>query len=190
MPALGVTFGRVDGHHVYTGLYQCRNSFLKVSGVDSGTNYVALVGIQQFVRVGFMRIVVLTEYQTLEVHLIVYDWQLVHLVVPDDVVRLGQGDAFFSVYQLVHRCHELGNLRVRIQTADSVVLAGYNAHQLTVGSTVLGNRDGGMTGSFLQVQNILQGLIRLQVAVAGYEARLVALYLAYMFAWLSMDWDP
>ena len=60
-------FGGVDAKHICTGLYESRDTFCIVSGVDTGAYDITLVFIQQFVRISLMGIVVLTEYEMMSV---------------------------------------------------------------------------------------------------------------------------
>ena len=58
-------------------------------------------------RVSLMEFVVLTENETNESSLRIYDRELVDLVVPDDIVCFLKGCALRSCNKLLDRSHEL-----------------------------------------------------------------------------------
>ena len=96
-------------------------------------------------------------------------------MIPDNVIGNLQGSILRCGNQLFKRSHELSNLGGALHTADAVITAGNNTQQLAVRGTIFGNSHGGMTGLFLQLQDICQGLIRLDVGIADNKASLVAL---------------
>ena len=57
-------FRRVNAQYVSTGFEQCRDPLLIVAGVDSRTNNIAFVIVQQFIGVLLMALIVLAEDKT------------------------------------------------------------------------------------------------------------------------------
>jgi len=85
LPA-GVAFGGVDDQNVNTGFQQSGNSLGVVTGVDARADKVALLGVQQFLRIGLVGGVVLAEYEVHQMIVLVHDGQGVQLVLPNDIV--------------------------------------------------------------------------------------------------------
>ena len=101
-----------------------------------------------------MGIIVFTENHIQKPLVFVNDRQAVELVVPNDIIRFLQRNAFFGINQVLKRSHKLCYLCGRIHSADAVVPAGDNAQQLALGSAVIGYRDSGVPGLCFQIQNI------------------------------------
>ena len=68
-----------------------------------------------------MEIVVLAENETYETAFLIYDGELVDLVVPDDVIGFLEGCAFGCGNEFIYRGHELSYLGIEGHSADTVV---------------------------------------------------------------------
>ena len=60
LPA-GIAFGGVNDQHVHTGLQQGGNTLCVVAGIDTGTDQITLLSVQQFLRILLVRGVVLVN---------------------------------------------------------------------------------------------------------------------------------
>ena len=170
---LGKALAGVDTQYVDTCLNQRGNALGVVTGIDTCTDYVALLRIQQLVGVALMLIVVLTEYERNQMTLSVHDGERVELVIPDDVVGVLQSRALGCGDQLVEGSHEGLDLLIHFHAADAVVAAGDDTQQLTGSGAVIGNGDGGMTVFLLERDNVCQGLIGTDIGVGYDKAGLV-----------------
>ena len=171
----GITFGGVDAQDVNACFYQCGHTFFVVTSVDTSAYHITFLCVQQFVFVFFMAVVVFTEYQILQSAFIVYDGQLIDLVVPDDVVCFFQCCASRGINQLIQRSHEVFYFHVFVQTAHTVVSACYHTYQFALSGTICGNSYCGVTCSFFQVQDILQCAFGADVGITDHETSFVSL---------------
>ena len=172
---LAEALGGVDAQDVGTGLDEQRHALGIVAGVDTGANHVALVVIEQLVGVGLVAVVVLAEDDAHEVIVVVDDGQGVELIVPDDVVSNLEADVLVAHDELLTRGHELGDLRLVVIAAGAIVTAGDDAQELTLGSAVVGDRHGGVTGLLLELDDLLHGHVGGQRGIGLNEAGLVIL---------------
>ena len=122
-----------------------------------------------------MAVVVLAENEVSHFAVLGDHGQGIELVIPDDVVALGQGRALIGVDQLIERGHEALDLLVLIHTADAVVTAGDDAEELAVGLTALGDSQCAVTGALGQLDDVRQSSVGADIAVALDKARLIAL---------------
>ena len=106
------------------------------------------------------------------------DGKRVELVIPDDVVGLGERDAVLSRHEAVARRHEVDDLRRRVHAARTVVAARHDAEQLAGRGAVLGDGHRGMARLAFEINDVLHRHIRRDVRVARHEAGLVGLDLA------------
>ena len=164
-----VTFGRVDAQYVATSFNQSRYTFSIVAGVDTSTNNVAFLVIQQFQRIFFMSQIVFTEYHVQQATFVVDDGQGVQFVFPNDVVSFLQSGVFASNNHFFNRGHEFFNLGIGVHTAGAVVTASNDTFQFAVNGTIGSNSNGGVTGAFFQSYDISQSAIRTDIGIAAYE---------------------
>ena len=169
----GEAFGGINAEYVSACIYQLRHPFFIVPGVDAGTDDEAFLGIQHFVGVFLMGIVVLAEYEAVELAIFKENGEGIDFVVPDNVVGFGKGDAVLGGDQFFQRGHEIFNFFRFIHTAHAIVTAGNDAHQFAAGGAVVGNGYGGMAGLCFQSQYIGQGVFRRKVGIAGNKACLL-----------------
>ena len=162
----GEAFGGVDAEYVSACFEEQRYAFFIVSGVDTSAYYETFLGIEHFIRVFLMGIIVLAEYEAIQTAVLVEYRQGVDLVVPNDVVCFGKGDAVFSFDELVNRGHEVLDLFRSVHAADSVVTAGYDADHLAGRGAVFGDGDGGMTCLCLEGEDVSKSVFRRKVGVA------------------------
>ena len=106
------------------------------------------------------------EYEAIQTAVLVEYRQGVDLVVPNDVVCFGKGEAVFSFDELVNRGHEVLDLFRSVHAADSVVTAGYDADHLAGRGAVFGDGDGGMTCLCLEGEDVSKSVFRRKVGVA------------------------
>ena len=174
-------FGGVDAKHICTGLYESRDTFCVVSGVDTGAYDITLVFIQQFVRISLMGIVVLTEYEMSQSLFLIYNRKCIELVVPENVVCFRKGHSFLRINQFIKRSHEIAYFFIKRHTADTIVSAGHQTEHLAVRCAVFCNSSCRMACPLLQFQQFSQCLIRANVGIACYESRLVSLDFSHHF---------
>ena len=172
---LAEALGGVDAQDIGAGLDEQRHALGIVAGVDTGPDHVALVAVEQLVGVGLVAVVVLSEDDTHQVIVVVDDGQGVELVVPDDVVGNLEADVLVAHDELLTRGHELGDLRLVVIAAGAIVTAGDDAQELTLGSAVVGDRHGGVTGLLLELDDLLHGHVGGQRGIGLNEAGLVIL---------------
>ena len=122
-----------------------------------------------------MAVVVLAEDNAHEVIVVVNDGQGVELVVPDDVVGNLEADVLVTHDELLTRGHELGDLRLVVIATGAIVTAGDDAQELTLGSAVVGDRHGGVTGLLLELDDLLHGHVGGQRGIGLNETGLVIL---------------
>ena len=77
--------------------------------------------------------------------------------------------------QLIQRSHELSDLEIHRHAGEAVVAGGDDAQQLAMGRAVVGDGNGGMACTGLEVQHVAQGSLRRQVGVGSDKALLVSL---------------
>ena len=172
---LAEALGGVDAQDIGTGLDEQRHALGIVAGVDTGADHVALVVIEQLVGVGLVAVVVLAEDDTHKVIVVVDDRQSVELVVPDDVVGNLKADVLVAHDELLTRGHELGNLLLVVIAAGAIVTAGDDTQELALGSAVVGDRHGGVTGLLLELDDLLHGHVGGQRGIGLNETSLVIL---------------
>ena len=131
--------------------------------------------VEQLVGVLLVGGIVLAEYEVFESLILIHQRQGVELVLPDDVVCFLERGVGVRGDQIFKLGHEFRDRSVQLHAADAVVAAGDDADQLAVGGAVLGDCDGGMSGLILELEDILEGLVRADIGIAGDKARLVAL---------------
>ena len=122
-----------------------------------------------------MAVVVLAENDAHEVIVVVDDRQGVELVIPDDVVGNLEADVLIANDELLTRGHELGDLLLVVIAAGAIVTAGDNTQKLTLGSAIVGDRHGGVTGLLLELDDLLHGHVGSQRGIGLNEAGLVIL---------------
>ena len=169
-----VAFGGVNAEYVYACINQCGNTLSIVAGVDTCANDVAFFAVQQLQRIFLMSCIVFTEYHVQHTAVVINDRQSVEFFLPDDIVSLLQGGIFRSINHFVNRSHEVTNLSIHRHTARTIVTAGNNAFQLAVSGTIAGNSNSGVTGAFLQCQDVSQSAVRTDIGVAAYKACAIA----------------
>ena len=172
---LAEALGGVDAQNVGTSLDEQRHALGIVAGVDTSADHVALVAIEQLVGVGLVAVVVLAEDNAHEVIVVVDDGQGVKLVVPDDVVGNLEADVLVAHDELLTRGHELGDLRLVVIATRTIVTAGDDAQELTLGSAVVGDRHSGVTGLLLELDDLLHGHVGSQRGIGLNETGLVIL---------------
>ena len=172
---LAETLGRVDAQDIGAGLDEQRHALGIVAGVDAGADHVALVAVEQLVGVGLVAVVVLAEDDPHKVIVVVDDGQGVELVVPDDVVGNLEADVLVAHDELLTRGHELGDLLLVVIAAGAIVTAGNDTQEFALGSAVVGDRHGGVTGLLLELDNLLHGHIGGQRGIGLDKAGLVIL---------------
>ena len=123
-------------------------------------------------------IIILAEYECLQMLVLINDRQLVQLVLPNHIVCLAQRAALITIDQLFKRCHEIRYSCRWIHTGGTIISACDNTEQLSLRCTVFGNRHGRMSCFFLQIQYILQRSIRTDIGITVYKACLCRLYTA------------
>ena len=79
------------------------------------------------------------------------------------------------INQLLKRRHKRADRCVRCHSAHAVVATGHQTEDLTLCGTVVRNRNRAVAFESLERKHILEGLIRTQIGIAGYKARLVRL---------------
>ena len=167
--------GGIDAQHVHPGLQEGGDPLLVVPRVDARPHDVPLLGVQQLALVLLVAVVVLAEDEVPQAALPVDEGEGIELMLPDDVVGFLQGGGVGGGNQVLKLRHEVPDPGIGCHAADPVIPAGDDAHQLPGGGAVAGDGHGGMAGALLQLQDIRQGGIGADVAVAGDKARLVAL---------------
>ena len=109
-------------------------------------------------------IIILAEYECLQMLIFINDRQLVQLVFPDHIVCLTQCAALVAVNELFKRRHEIRYFGGWIHTGGTVISACDNTEQLSLRCTVF--------------QYILQRSIRTDIGITVYKACLCRLYTA------------
>ncbi len=137
-----VSFGGIDAEDICAGFYQSRNALFVIPCIDARAHNVTLLGIQQFVCVFFMAVIIFTEYQILQASFCVQNRELVDFIVPDDVVGFFQRCAFRRADELVERSHKFFYFHITFHTADAVITACYKPHQLALCGAVCRDRGG------------------------------------------------
>ena len=123
-----------------------------------------------------MGVVVLAEHDTEQAIVLVNNRQCVELLVPNDVVRLLEGDVLVAHDELLARSHERSDLGRRIIAARTVVAAGHDAEQLAVRRAVLGDGHGGVAGLLLEIHDLLHRHFGREGGVGNHEPGLVVLH--------------
>ena len=123
-------------------------------------------------------IIILAEYECLQMLVFIDDRQLVQLVLPDHIVCFTQRASLVAVNQLFKRRHEIRYFGGWIHTGGTVISACDNTEQLSLRCTVFRNRHSRMSGFILQIQYILQRSIRTDIGITVYKACLCRLYTA------------
>ena len=126
-----------------------------------------------------MRIVVLTENETVKASIFIQNRKGIDLIIPDNIIGFGKCDAEPGSDQLFKRRHKIGNLLAAVHTAHTVITARYDPHQFPVRCTVLCNRHRGMPRLFLQRKDIRQRIHRSQIGIAEYEPRFLRLHTSH-----------
>ena len=123
-----------------------------------------------------MEFIVFSENETNEAVILIYDRELVQLMVPDDVVGFFKSSSLTGNDELFERCHELGDLCLRIHTGNTVVTGGNDTEKLSVGLTVLGNRECTVVRSLTKLDDLFHGIVRGKVTVGNNNSGLILLY--------------
>ena len=123
-----------------------------------------------------MEFIVFSENETNEAVILIYDRELVELVVLDDVVGFFEGSSLSCHDELFERCHELGDLCLRIHTGYTVVTGGNDTEKLSVGLTVLGNRECTVVRSLSKFDDLFHGVVRGKVTVRNNDSGFILLY--------------
>ena len=171
-----ITFGTVDAENVDTSVDQRGHTLGIIAGIDACAHHIALVGIQHFKRIGFVRIVVLAEHKIEQVVFVVHDGQRVQLVVPDDVVGRLERRVRRSNDHAIARRHEVRNDFVHAHAGKTVITFGDDAKELSVAGAIFRNRHRRMTVFLLQSDHVSKRHVRTKVSIARHEARLVVLH--------------
>ena len=172
----GKPFRRINTEHICPCIDKKRHTLLIVAGIDTGAHDKTLLRIQHFIRILTMRIVVLTENETVKAAVFIQNRKGIDLIIPDNIIGFGKCDAKPGSDQLFKRRHKIGNLLAAVHTAHTVITARYDPHQFPVRCTVLCNRHGRMPRLCLQRKDIRQRIHRSQIGIAEYEPRLLCLY--------------
>ena len=113
--------------------------------------------VKQFVRILFMGIIVFSEHKIAKTLLRVDNRKRIKLVIPDNIICFFKTCSLRSNNKLFKRSHEFNNRCIKLHAADAVIAAGNNAEKFAVFRSVLCNRNRGMSGLFLECNNVLQG---------------------------------
>ena len=157
--------GGVDAQDINTGIQQGRDPLHVVTGVDSRPYYIAVVFVQQLQGMLLVGGVVLAEHHGNQVSVSRYNRKGIELVLPDQVVGLAEGNAVLSHNEVVEFGHVVRHRRLGVHLVDAEVTAGDDSQQLAVGAAIGSDCHGGVAGALLQVDDILQGVVRLDVGV-------------------------
>ena len=122
-----------------------------------------------------MRIVVFSENKIFHLAVFGNNRQRIQFVIPDNIVRFFQRNAFLRRYEAIERRHEILHFRGGIHTAHAVIAAGDNPHQFSFRRTVVGNRHGGMSRFFFQRNDVGKSIFGRNVGIAGNETRFIIL---------------
>ena len=104
------------------------------------------------------------------------DWQRVELVLPDDVVRLREGDSIRTADKTLDRRHEIFHRRGGIHTAGAVIAARHDTEQPARRRTVMRDRDGGVPGARFERHNVRHRIERGDVVITPDKAGLGFFY--------------
>ena len=169
-------FRRINTEHIRPRIDKERHTLRIVAGIDTGAHDKTLLRIQHFIWILTMRIVVLTENETVKASIFIQNRKGIDLIIPDNIIGFGKCDAEPGSDQLFKRRHKIGNLLAAVHTAHTVITARYDPHQFPVRCTVLCNRHGRMPRLCLQRKDIRQRIHRSQIGITEYEPRLLCLY--------------
>ena len=150
----GEAFGGVDAEDICACVYEERHAVSVVSGIDAGTDDEAFLRVEHFIRVFLMGVVVFAEYEAIEAAVFIEDRQGIDLVVPDDVIGFGEGDAVIGFDKFVDRGHEVFDLFALVHAAYAVVSGGNDAYHFAVGGAVFRDGDGGVTGLCFEGEDV------------------------------------
>ena len=122
-----------------------------------------------------MGIVVLAEHDADEMVVVVHDGQGVELLVPDEVVRILEGDVLVAHDELGAGRHELGDLLGVVVAAGAIIAARHDAEQLAARRAVVGDGHRGVAGLLLEGDDLLHRHVGGEGGVGLDETRLVVL---------------
>ena len=106
---------------------------------------------------------------------VVHDGQGVEFLVPDEVVRILEGDVLIAHDELGAGRHELGDLLGVVVTAGAVIAARHDAEQLAARRAVVGHGHGGVARLVLEGDDLLHGHVGREGGIGLDETRLVVL---------------
>ena len=113
--------------------------------------------VKQLVRIHFMGIIVFSENKIAKMLFAVNNRKRIKLVIPDNIVCFFKTCSLRSNNKLFKRSHEFTDRCVKLHTADAVIATGNNAEKFAFFRSVVCNRNRGMSGFFLERNNIFQG---------------------------------
>ena len=122
-----------------------------------------------------MGLIVLAEHEIAQRAVIAHNGQRIELVVPNDVVRFGEGCALLRGDKFFQRRHKRLYKRGLFHACHTVIAAGHDADQLAVRRAVVRYGNGGVTGLFFERKHIRQRRIGRDVGIRRHKARLIRL---------------
>ena len=164
---------RVDDQNIDTSLDQSRYTFLIVTRIDAGTDDIALLIVEDLVRIFLVRIIVFAEHEIEQMIVFIHNRKLVQLVLPNDVVASRQIIAQMADNQLFARRHEFADRLIRIYMADAIVAARQHAQQPAVCRTIIGNSHRTVTSLIKKIQHLGNRRIRADIGITRNKASLI-----------------
>ena len=169
----------VNAQHISTSLQQGRHTLCIVTSVNTSTNDITLVAVNQLQLMLLVIGIVLAEYHITETLILIHQWQHIQLVFPDNIISLSQAGISAGINQFLKWSHKLLGRSLQAHTGYTIITAGNNTQQLAGRSTVLSYSHSRVASLFFQCQNLSNSCFRSNIGIAVYEAGLEVLYPCY-----------
>ena len=104
-----------------------------------------------------MGIIILAEYKTDQVAVLIDNRKGVELVVPDKIICHFEGGILSCGNKLIGWGHKLRYQLRAIIARRTIVTRGNNAHELTARSAVISDRHGGVTSLLFKIKHVTKG---------------------------------
>ena len=149
-----IAFRAIDAERIGACFNKRWNALFVVARIDARTDQIALMRVEEFVRIGFVALIVLTKDHIEQVIVFIDDGKRVELVIPDDIVSFLERSICRANDEVLAWRHEIRNRRVEAHARKTIVTTGDHAEQLALRTTTFSDRHGGVPAAILEFDHI------------------------------------
>ncbi len=137
----GKPFRGIKAEYICSCSPECGNPVHIITCVDTSSNQITPLLVQQLKRMPFVRSIIFPENQILQMSAFIYDRQLVYFVFPYKIDCIFERNSIFSFYKILKWSHILRYFRLRRTAVCTEIAFGNNTDKFAVRCSVFRNGD-------------------------------------------------